>query len=241
MYWGYLAFPFLLSSIFFVISTHSFHLVKRAWTNRSWRWGSWLAAVGYVAFYAFITNNIAIPDNDELSLLPLEARNGFVATGRLYGPMAIWPDIEFYTPALNLYGFFSVGSVLLFISLVLLVNFAVALLLQNIGFRMNVSGRSAAPFAGTLATALSTNVCCCCAPALAPVFGLLLGGTTVGSLGYYLLTPTSPLIDLLVITNVSLLLVSTMLSTRSSCKLTGMVDRVGQQDIASTKSVREAR
>jgi len=46
--------------------------------------------------------------------------------------MAVWPDVEFYFPSVNVVGYLSVGNVLLFVSLGLLTAFAVLLLIQKV-------------------------------------------------------------------------------------------------------------
>jgi len=209
---GYFVFTFFILSLFLVVYEHSWPMIKRSWREKWPRRVSWLAGIGFATFYVFVTNTVSAPDPGDPPPLPF----GFLAVSRVYGPMATWPDIEFWSPRAGLFGYFSIGTVLLIISLGLLTSFAVALLIQSIGLRgerkpgKGVSGS----LGGAFIISLSTNACCCCTPVMLPLIAALAGETTAGSLQYSLLIPGSPYTDLLAIVNPVLLLLSILISTR---------------------------
>ncbi|MDE1852858.1 MAG: hypothetical protein KGI38_03815 [Thaumarchaeota archaeon] len=212
---GYFAFPFFVLAVFLVIYAYSWPLIRLAWARRRVKRASWLAGGGFAVFYLFATNMVSTPDAG----LPAPPHGYFVAS-QVYSQMAIWPDIEFWSPRIDLFGYFSVGSVLLLVSLGLLASFAFALLTQSISLR--TEGRrskgTTASFAGALVVSLFTNSCCCCAPLVLPLISVLAGVTATTSLQYSILVP-GPFSDLLAVADLAILLASIMLSTRriSSC------------------------
>ncbi len=220
---AYVAFPFLIFSIFLAVVEYSWPLVRQGWRRRSWKLASWLAGVGYVLFYIFATNTINVPDPG--ISIPSNLSNGYLVSLAAYGPMAVWPDVEFYSPIANLTGYLSVGNVMLFVSLAILTTFAVSLLIQNVSAKSRSRKDGAAvPLAGAVLAALSTNACCCCTPLLLPVLALFFGGSLSTALAYALADPVSPLANLLTLATLASLLVSIILSTRRCRQL-----RLGEQ------------
>lgn len=213
---GYFAFPFFVLAVFLVIYAYSWPLIKLAWARRRLKWASWFAGGGFAAFYLFATNMVSTPDAGS----PLPPHGYFVAF-QAYSQMAPWPDFEFWSPRIGLFGYFSVGSVLLLIALGFLASFAFALLMQSVSLRneeRHPKGTTVS-FAGALAVSLLTNSCCCCAPLLLPLISALAGVTAATSLQYYVLSPGTPFSDLLSVADLAILLASILLSTRriSSC------------------------
>ena len=200
---AYFAFPFLLFSIFLVVYTHSWTLIRGAWKKRSWWWSSCLAGVGYVLFYVFVTNTISAPDPGVT--IPIEYSHGYLIPFAVYGPMAVWPDVEFYSPSVNLVGYLSVGNILLFVSFGLLTAFTVALLMRNITTRKRVSKEALAPLGGATVATLSTNACCCCSPVIYPVVAILFGGAVPGVITESLVNPESPISNLFVLVTLACL------------------------------------
>jgi hypothetical protein len=214
---SYVAFPFLIISIFLAACAYSWPLVKRGWRRRNWKLLSWAAGAGYALFYVFATNTISVSEPGVA--IPANLSNGYVVFLAVYGPMAVWPDVEFYFPrVMNLTGYLSVGNVILIVSLGVLMAFAFSLLLQIVSVRLG-SGKGAAAFiGGTVLAALSTNACCCCTPVLLPVLALLLGSSSLAAITYELVDPASPLSNLLVIATLGSLVASITLSTRWCCR-----------------------
>jgi hypothetical protein len=218
---GYFAFPFFILASFLLVYAHSWPLIRVAWTRRRVRWASWLAGGGFAVFYIFATNMVSAPDPGA----PPPSYGFFVAS-QVYSQMALWPDVEFWFPRIGLFGYFSVGSVLLVVSLGLLASFAVALLLHGIQLRKEEMPGTGAigSFGAAFITSLWVNSCCCCAPVLLPLAALLVGEGTATSLQYYLFVP-GPFQDLLAVANIASLLLSVLLSTRGmACHVLGERD-----------------
>jgi len=210
---GYFVFPVFLFSVLFVVYAHSWPTIREAWKERRRRRISLLAGAGFAAFYVFATNMVSMLDPGT-PLPPF----GFVVPSVVYGPMAMWPDVEFWFPKAGFFGYFSIGTVLLLITLGVLASFAVGLLIQGITLRGGGRpGRGAVgPLGGAFAVTLFTNACCCCAPLLLPLVSALAGATAAASLQYSVLVPGSALSDLLAIVNPALLLVGILVSARGN-------------------------
>jgi len=208
---AYFAFPFLLFSIFLSVYTHSWVFIRDAWRKRSWRGASLLLGVGYAVFYVFATNTISAPDPGVT--IPPEFSSGYVIPFAAYGPMTVWPDVEFYFPLLKLVGYLSVGNVMLFASFGILTAFATALMIRNFKLR-SVRKGTLTPFGGAILASLSTNACCCCSPVIYPVVAILFGGAVPGVVADSLINPESPISNLFVLVTLACLLVSVILLTR---------------------------
>lgn len=209
---AYVVFPFLILSIFFVVYSYSRTQIREAWRKKSWKWLSWTAGIGYVMFYIVVTNTISVPDPGVA--IPADLSHGYILPFAAYGPMTLWPDVEFYFPSMNLTGYLSMGNVLLFVSFGLLVSFSVSLLIQNITTRTSTSKRPSAPLAGVVFTAIATNACCCCTPAIFPILAILFGGVMPGAIAESLVNPQSPVSNLLALGTLASLTASTLLSTK---------------------------
>ncbi len=209
---AYAAFPFLIFSILFAVHSYSWLLIKEAWKNKSWKRLSWTAGIGYTIFYIFVTNTISVPGPGPT--VPPDLSHGYIIPFEVYGPMAVWPDVEFYFPSVNVVGYLSVGNVLLFVSLGLLTAFAVSLLIQNVRARRGLNWKAASSFGSAFLAAMSTNALCCGTPVLLPALVFLFGGIMPNAVVVSLVNPQSPVSNLLVIATLASLTASVILSTR---------------------------
>ncbi len=214
---AYAVFPFLIFSVFFAVYSYSWPLIREAWKRKSWKRLSCTLGIGYTVFYIFVTNTISVPDPGVP--IPADLARGYVVFLEVYGPMTVWPDVEFFFPNVNLTGYFSAGNVLLFVSLALLTAFAVSLLMKSVSARMRSRESAATSVVGAVLASLSTNACCCCTPMLFPVLVLLFGGTVPSAVEESVVNPMSPLSNLLVLATLASLLTSIILSTRK-CRIT---------------------
>ncbi|MCL4519682.1 MAG: hypothetical protein M1587_10865, partial [Thaumarchaeota archaeon] len=211
---AYVAVPFFILSAFAVVYAYSSSVLKRAWNNKWLKLLSITAGIVYALFYIFVTNMVSTPD------LPMPPDlQGFILPFQVYDHLAVWPDIEFWSPQLNLVGYFSVGSVLVVSSLVALMSFTVALLVNNIRTRRSGIQRPAA-FVGSFVTSLSTNACCCCAPVILPGVFAILGLGVSNPIAEDVTYQTMPIFNLLWISTLMFLLFSILFSAKSetSCK-----------------------
>jgi hypothetical protein len=213
VYLGYVAVPLFIFSVFTVVYTHSYSALKIAWKNKGTKLLSISSGILYAGFYIFVTNMVSVPD------LPMPPRlQGFILPFQVYDHLAVWPDVEFWSPQLNLVGYFSVGSVLIVSSLGALTAFSVALLTHNIRIRSGKERPIA--FVGSFLTSLSTNACCCCAPVILPAVLTMFGLGASSPIAEDVTFQTMPIFNLLWIATVMLLLLSIILSTKreASCK-----------------------
>lgn len=213
---AYVVFPFLILAVLLAVYEYSWAMVKNAWRNGNWKRFSWSVGVEYALFYVFATNTVSVPDRGVS--IPSVLSHGFLIPFEVYGPMTVWPDIEFYSPSLNLTGYFSVGNVMLLIALTFLTACSVTLSVQSVSMRRRARLASGSGAASLLA-AFSTNACCCCTPVLYSVLATLFGGTLPNAIGESLVNPESPVSNLLVLATLGSLLTSTILSTRN-CRMT---------------------
>lgn len=210
----YVAVPFFILSVFAIVYAYSYEGFKIAWKNKWIKLLSISAGIVYAVFYIFVTNMVSTPD---LPMPPDLQR--FILPFQVYDHLAVRPDLEFWSPQLNLIGYFSVGSVPVVSSLGALVSFSVALLINNIRTKRSGIQRPAG-FVGLFVTSLSTNACCCCAPVILPGVFALLGLGVSNPIAEDVTYQTLPIFNLLWISTMMLLLLSTLFSVRSeaSCK-----------------------
>ena len=208
MYFAYLAVPFFISSVLLAAYVYSYRFVKIAWRNRGVELLSVVAGIAYAMFYIFTTNMVSIPD------VPMPPHlQGFILPFQVYSQMTTWPDVEFWSPQLNLVGYFSVGNVLVVSSLAILTSFSVALLAHNIKTRL-AGKQGCGSFVGSFAVSLSTNACCCCTPVVLPLVSAFFGLASTKPLVEDIAFQTFPIFNLLWIGTIGLLLASVLLSSR---------------------------
>lgn len=204
---AYLTVPLFISSVFFAVYAHSYRFVKISWKNRKIKLLSVFAGIAYAVFYIFTTNMISTPD------IPMPpGLQGFILPLQVLSQMTMWPDVEFWSPQLNLVGYFSVGNVLVVSSLALLTTFSVALLAHNLNRKLGRQGSSS--FAGSFGVSLSTNACCCCTPVVLPAVAAFFGIASSNPFVEEIAFQTAPIFNLLWIGTIGLLFASVLLSSR---------------------------
>jgi len=138
----------------------------------------------FAVFFVVSAGTVSVnPD-----VTPAIAGDGFVTVQRVVGPLVYWPAVEFYWPAASLSGYFSPGTVIL----VGLLGGLVALNAGLVARQLAAEGATDSPQAmfGTLAASGAT-ACCCCAPALYGVAGVLFGAAAT-PVYWAFMDPTSP-------------------------------------------------
>lgn len=205
-YLAYLAVPFFISSALFVAYVYSYRFVKIAWRDKRVRVLSVLAGLGYASFYVFTTDMVGTPNTQMPPNL-----GGIVSIYLVYDHLTTWPSLYFWSPQLNLWGGFSLGSVLVVLSVGVLTAFSVALLSHNMKNR--IGKQSAGPLAGSLAVSLSTSAFGCCSPLVLPLLLASFGFASTNSMVENLIFQTSPLFNLLWVGTIGLLLATVFLSS----------------------------
>jgi hypothetical protein len=206
---GYFAFPFLLASLFFAVYAHSHGAIGLALKSKRVLLLSALAGIGYAAFYIVATGTVSLFYSYS-GAQDSFAEHGYLMATMIYGPMVTWPGVVFYSPSLRIFGYFTLGNVILIASLGVLVAFASALLIHGAAAK---NRDAAGAFAGTFVTSLFTNVSCCASAAMLPVIGALVGSGAESSLVLYLM-PGGLFYDLLIIANLAFLAAGIVISTR---------------------------
>ena len=168
-----------------------------------------VAALLHSGLFVYTTGMIAPPDEDS----PAPPKHGFIITYQSYGPLAIWPNIEFWFPSMWLGGAVSVGTGLLVTSLAILMGMNVTLLLANVEYR-NRWKRATGFTLGSFASTFCTSLCCCCTPSIFPLIALLLGSGAANFVSLVLVNPSSLAHNLLLVSNIALLTSGAVVSAK---------------------------
>ncbi|MFQ5795189.1 MAG: hypothetical protein ACE5JP_09090 [Candidatus Bipolaricaulia bacterium] len=199
---GYVVLPLSLLSVWGFVLINFGSTIKTVLGQRRYLALALTAAVLYAGFYLWSTNLVAPPEPDEM---PAPGTAAFVIPFQAYGPLAIWPDIEFWIPELSLFGAISVGTAMVVFTLAPLIGMSLALLAVSLAQRISCY-RGSATLGGVAFVALGTNFCCCCAPAIYPLIATVLGTTTASSLAVWMVGSASPFYNLTQIVTLSLTL-----------------------------------
>lgn len=205
---GYLIVPGSIAILWKLVHLYAQGAISLVLSKRSYKIVALVVGIGYGIFYMFATSMVAPPDEDS----PPPPEQPFFVFYQSFGPVAIWPNIEWWHPSLNLFGSVSIGTGLLLVTLSTLIGIASALMAFNLRYRGRALA-SGAFIAGSMTTSLTTSLCCCCTPAIMPVLAVFLG-SAAGPLQLFFTNPASFLFNLAQISNLLLALVSLLLSTR---------------------------
>lgn len=151
--------------------------------------------LAFLLLFAFGTHLVLDPDAHEAAAAGAE---GFMRAYETFGPLAVWPDLEWWWPGVGLGGHVTPASAVLALTLAAFFGVSVALL---VAARIP---RGAAPLAGSGAASLAVNLCACCTPALYPLLVALLG-SAAAPLVYAMSDPDQALYDVAQVANVWLL------------------------------------
>lgn len=199
---GYLVLPAALGTVWVLVATRYRPLWLPVWSLPSYRWIAGAITVAFTGYYLWTSNLIQMPAPEDL---PPPGTPGFVKFDQFYGQLAIWPDVEFYSPHLKLFAAVSLGDLLVIPTLAALI--ALAWTSQLLAFRHQRHASTGARGGGLASLgAAGLSGCCCCAPALYPALALLLGTTSAGSVSVWLTGSSSPLAALTQVGMITLLL-----------------------------------
>lgn len=195
----------------------------------STRYRGWVlaGAAGYTAFYLYATRLVGPPDAS-VAGPPSMPADGFLVLAAVYGPLTIWPVVEFWVPALNLFGAVSVGHAGLVATLAGLAGASLALVVRAL--RLDSGCRPAvASLAGSAGAALATTFCCCCPPVLTPVLALFVGSVAASPAAGLFMGSSSPLYHPLQVGTLALTLAGVLLLGRRVGTAPRPVRRAQQQ------------
>jgi hypothetical protein len=199
---GYVALPAALGATWWLATTAMGGAWRRAWSRPAWGWVFGALMALFALFYFWTSKQVQVPSPHDM---PPHGTPSFVVTSSFYGPLAVWPSVEFWVAPLKLDGGISLGSALVTVTQAALTALVLTLYITS---AWQVPGRRLPGRAGLVAT-LSTaafSSCCCCSPAIFPLLATLLGSAGAGSVGAWLSGTSSPLSDVVQAATIGFLL-----------------------------------
>lgn len=202
---GYLVLPLAIATVWVYVLANFRHTLGLVLRNRGYRWIAATVALAVAALYLWSGNLIGPPEPDDIP--PGGAPEAFLIPFSAYGPLAVWPNVEFWLPQLSIFGSLSLGVGMVVVTIAVLMGLSwagvVFLLSRRPGAGLGWRAGGAAAV-GTMAT----NFCCCCTPAAYPLLAFALGTTTASSVGAWLISSSSPFYNLAQVAMIALLLVA---------------------------------
>lgn len=203
---GYLVLPLAIASVWIFVLANFRPMLGLVLRPSSHRWVAVAVALAFAGLYLWSGNLIGVPEPDDLPPrgAPEEA---FLIPFSAYGPLAVWPNVEFWLPQLSLFGSLSLGVAMVVGTTAALMGLTWAAVAHLL--RQRTAGRFGWGAGGLSALApLATNFCCCCAPAAYPLLALVLGTTGASSVGAWLVGSASPFYNLAQVATIAVLLVA---------------------------------
>jgi hypothetical protein len=212
---GYFILPFALISLWRLVLLHTGSQLKLILKRRRYRIVLIGTSAAYGLFYLYASGMIAPPDPEN----PILRLNGFFKVAEFYGPLTMWPNIEFWSPHLKLFGAVSIGTFLMLITVSGLMGINLTLLAYawRLKSDQNTSIKTMGRTAGISVLVPVTSYGCCSLPLLYPLFVILLGSTVAESLAPLLVNVSGSFFNLFQIAILSLL-AATVISAANRVK-----------------------
>jgi hypothetical protein len=190
---GYLLLPAALGAVGWLAVTDFRDVLRTAWSRPRQRWVTAGLMVAFTVYYLWTNKLVQVPSPHDM---PPHGAPSFMAASSYYGPLAVWPSLEFWVAPLKVAGALSVGTAMVTVTLAALTALVLAsyLAMSRQGTARRPPGKSAV--LGAIGAA-GVSGCCCCAPALFPITALLLGTAGAGSLSAWLSGSSAPFSDLI--------------------------------------------
>lgn len=164
-----------------------------------------VAGVVLLALFTFGTHMLFIPTAEEIAYAG--DTTPYLRTYETFGPLAMWPDVEFGVPGLGVAGFLTLPSLAIAVTTAGLFALAIALLATSF------SRRGLGAIGGAGAAPMATTFCACCTPALYPIL-VALFGSGAAPLVYAMSDPDLALYNVAQVGNVWLLTLGVVLGIR---------------------------
>jgi hypothetical protein len=203
---GYFVLPYALISLWSVVLLHAGGHLRSILKVRRYRLVFIAATIAYGLFYLFASGLFAPPDPED----PPLPYYGFIHWYESYGPLTFWPNVEFWWPAIQIFGALSVGTFLMLVTIAGFMGISIVLLIYGWRLRANKKLRVQAvgSTTGSSLAIAATSFCCCCLPVLYPILVLLVGSTAAESLALLLVNSSGPLFNLIQMAILSLMAVT---------------------------------
>lgn len=187
---GFFVFPLALFAVWAFVFANFRGMLGVVLRQRRYRWIAGVVAVAFAGFYLWSSNLVGVPEPEDLT--QGGKREAFVIIFSAYGPLAIWPNVEFWLPQLQVFGAISIGVAMVVGTVSALMGLTWASLVFSLKVRRRQGALAGRTGAFAVIGTIGTNFCCCCAPAAYPLMALVLGTSTASSLGAWLVGSSSP-------------------------------------------------
>jgi hypothetical protein len=153
--------------------------------------------------------------------MPPPGTETFLVFPPLYGPLAIWPALEFWLPRSRCSVALSLGTGLVLGTIAALMGLTWSTMLFTLRLQRQRSRTQNVKMGGLGGLgAAGASFCCCCAPALYPVLALVFGSIAAPSVSTWLLGSSSPFYNLSMIGMIAMIL----WALASVCRRTTLIE-----------------
>ncbi|SDJ12579.1 hypothetical protein [Alteribacillus bidgolensis] len=203
-YAGYLVFPLTLVALWRIVYLHIGIYIHYLLTFPWYRIVVGSTTLVYGAFYLFASGMLTIADPNTSKVL----EQGYIKVSQTYGPLSIWPSIEFWWPPLHLFGNISVAGLFLFASFVGLVGVALGFVIYQWRLKKKWDMKTMGSTMGSSVAVTATCFVSCSLPAIYPLLLVLFGSATADPLSRLLTNESGWLVNLVQMATLSLMAAS---------------------------------
>lgn len=202
---GYLVLPVALVMVWVFVLANYRPTLRRVLGAGRYRWLALALTAGFVALLLWAGNVVDVPDADDL---PPPDTPAFWRPFTAYGPLAIWPNVEFWLPSVQVFGALSVGVAMVVLTLAALMGLTWTSLALAMTTRARAGRRAGASGIWATLGTFGANLCCCCTPAIYPLLAAALGTSAAASVSVWLVGSSSPLYNLSYVGMIALTLIA---------------------------------
>lgn len=190
---GYIVFIVTLFSLWRVVGLHVGGTLRHLAKKRNYRLLMIYSAFTYSIFYMFTSGMITFTSSSTASL----PKQGYIIQSQSYGPLSIWPNIEFWWPELQLFGVISIAGVLMVITLAGLIGISSGLVVYQWRLKRNWDLKVMGSTVGSGVAVTTTCFVSCALPAIYPILVILFGSATAEPLSRLLANQSGYFVNLL--------------------------------------------
>ncbi|SDJ20644.1 hypothetical protein [Alteribacillus bidgolensis] len=158
----------------------------------------------YGVFYLFASGMLTISNPNASKIL----EQGYIKASQTYGPLSIWPSIEFWWPNLHLFGIISVAGLFLLMAFVGLVGVALGFVIYQWRLKKKWDMKTMGSTVGSSVAVTATCFVSCSLPAVYPLLLVLFGSATADPLSRLLTNESGWLVNLVQMATLSLMAAS---------------------------------
>jgi hypothetical protein len=197
---GYFSLVLSLISIWRFVLFQTGSQLKELFKVRMYRRVFITVLVVYSVLYLFATSMVTIVDSENYAQPGIKITDSF-------GPLTMWPTMEFFVPKLQLFGSLSIGTILIMITITGLTGIGITLLFHSLQRNKKNLG-SIGRTTGVSLIIPIVSFSCCSLPLFYPLFALLIGAAAAESITSLLMDWTGFLFNLIQVTILSFLAIT---------------------------------